>query len=362
MGRVFNFSAGPAVLPLPVLEQARDEMLDHAGAGLSVMEMSHRSKAYTAIIAKAKTLIRELMAIPETYEVLFLQGGATLQFSMLPMNLITQPETQSVDYIVTGSWSEKALKEAKKQLKDVRVAASSKDVNFSRIPTQAELTLNPGAAYVHMTTNNTIFGTEFHYIPETGDIPLLADISSNVLSRPMDVSRFGVLYAGAQKNLGPSGVTLVIIRKDLMGRQSNLPQMLDYQVQADNGSMLNTPPTYAIYILGLVLQWTKDQGGVAAMEQRNIRKAEKLYATIDASSFYHCPTEKSSRSRMNVPFTLANPKQDAVFLEEAQKAGLITLGGHRSVGGMRASIYNAMPEEGVTALTHFMTEFERKNG
>ena len=362
MGRVFNFSAGPAALPLPVLEQARDEMVDHAGAGLSVMEMSHRSKEYQAIFDHAKSLLRALLEIPEEYEILFLQGGATLQFSMVPMNLITQPETQSADYIMTGSWSEKAFKEAEKQFSDVRVAATSKNLNFSRIPAQTALTLNPDATYVHMTSNNTIFGTEFHYIPETGAVPLVADMSSNILSRPMDISRFGIVYAGAQKNLGPSGVTVVIIRKDLLGRPSNLPKMLDYQVQVNSNSMLNTPPTYAIYILGLVLQWTKDMGGVAAMEKRNICKAEKLYSAIDYSSFYDCPTEKSSRSRMNVPFTLADPTKDAVFLEEARKVGLITLGGHRSVGGMRASIYNAMPEEGVDALVGFMAEFERKHG
>ena len=362
MGRVYNFSAGPAVLPLPVLAQARNEMLDYAGAGLSVMEMSHRSKEYLAIITQAKSLLRDLLKVPETYEVLFLQGGASLQFAMVPMNLITQPKNQSADYIVTGSWSEKALKEAKRQFADVRVAASSKDLNFSRIPTQTELTLNPDAAYVHMTSNNTIFGTEFHYVPETGAVPLVVDMSSNILSRPIDVSQFGILYAGAQKNLGPSGVTVVVIRKDLLGRQSNLPQMLDYQVQANKDSMLNTPPTYAIYILGLVLQWAKDQGGVAAMEKRNIRKAKKLYAAIDDSAFYHCPTEKNSRSRMNVPFTLASPEQDGIFLAEAKKVGLVTLGGHRSVGGMRASIYNAMPEEGVDALINFMAEFEQKKG
>ena len=362
MGRVFNFSAGPAALPLAVLEQARDEMVDYGGAGLSVMEMSHRSKDYLTIFDGAISLLRELLEIPETYEVLLLQGGASLQFSMIPMNLITQPESQSVDYIVTGSWSEKALKEAKKQVSDVRVVASTQEVNYSRIPSQAELNLNPEATYVHMTSNNTIFGTEFHYIPETGSVPLIADMSSNILSRPLDISRYGIVYAGAQKNLGPSGVTLVIIRKDLLGRRANLPEMLDYQVQAKNGSMLNTPPTYAIYILGLVLQWAKDQGGVTALEKNNIHKAEKLYTAIDNSAFYRCPTEKGSRSRMNVPFTLADPEKDALFLAEAKKIGLTTLAGHRSVGGMRASIYNAMPEEGITALVAFMAEFERTHG
>ncbi|MBF0401293.1 MAG: 3-phosphoserine/phosphohydroxythreonine transaminase [Magnetococcales bacterium] len=362
MERVYNFSAGPAVLPLPVLEQARDEMVMFGDSGMSVMEMSHRSKVYMAIIAKAESLLRSLLGIPDSYAVLLLQGGASLQFSMIPMNLLTQPEQQSVDYVLTGSWAEKALAEAKKQRVDARVAATTKGVNYARIPTQAELVLNPQAAYLHITSNNTIFGTEYYYTPESGEVPLVADISSNVLSRPMEISRYGLLYAGAQKNLGPSGVTVVIVRRDLLGRRSDLPQMLDYKVHADNDSMFNTPPTYAIYILGLVLQWTQEQGGVAAMEQRNIRKAAKLYAAIDNSSFYHCPTEKVSRSRMNVPFTLADASKDALFLAEAKKVGLVTLAGHRSVGGMRASIYNAMPEEGVDALISFMADFERMHG
>lgn len=361
MQRVFNFSAGPAVLPLSVLEQARDEMTNYRGSGMSVMEMSHRSKEYMAIIAQAEELLRSLMGISEDYAVLFLQGGASLQFSMAPMNLIIDPVTQTADYIITGSWSEKAFKEAKKIFLDVREAASTKSVNFNRIPTQEELTLNPDATFVHMTSNNTIFGTEYHYTPDTGAVPLIADASSNILSKPVDVSRFGMIYAGAQKNLGPSGVTVVIIRKDLMGRRSNLPTMLDYQPLAKEGSMLNTPPTYAIYILGLVLAWVQEQGGVSAMEQRNIIKANKLYATIDASDFYHCPTENASRSRMNVPFTLAKPELNDAFLAGAKSVGLVTLKGHRSVGGMRASLYNAMPEEGVDALIAFMGEFERLN-
>ncbi len=362
MKRVYNFSAGPAVLPLSVLEQARDEMVDYQGSGMSVMEMSHRSKEYLAIIAAAEARLRLLMGIEDNYAVLFLQGGASLQFSMLPMNLITAPATQSVDYIITGSWSNKAATEAKKILTDVREAASSKSVNFSRIPTQAELTLNPNAAYVHMTSNNTIFGTEYHYTPDTGSVPLIADASSNILSRPVDVSRYGMIYAGAQKNLGPSGVTVVIIRKDLMGRVNNLPSMLDYQVQATGESMYNTPPTYAIYILGLVLQWVEEQGGVAAIEKRNIAKADKLYAAIDAADFYACPTEPASRSRMNIPFTLAKPELNDAFLAGAKGAGLVTLKGHRSVGGMRASLYNAMPEAGVDALIAFMHEFAQSNG
>ncbi|MBF0163075.1 MAG: 3-phosphoserine/phosphohydroxythreonine transaminase [Magnetococcales bacterium] len=362
MKRVFNFSAGPAVLPVAVLERARDEMLDYKGSGMSVMEMSHRSKDYMAIIANAEALLRELMAIPEDYAVLFLQGGASLQFSMLPMNLITDPASQAVDYVLTGSWAEKACSEAKKLCADVRVAATTKSVNYTRIPTQGELTLNPNAVYAHITSNNTIFGTEYPYLPDTGAVPLIADASSNILSRPVEVSKYGMIYAGAQKNLGPSGVTVVIIRKDLMGRKANLPTMLDYQAIAKEGSMLNTPPTYAIYILGLVLAWVKEQGGVNEMERRNIHKAGKLYAAIDGSAFYHCPTEQSSRSRMNVPFTLANPDLTDTFLANAKAAGLVTLKGHRSVGGMRASIYNAMPEEGIDALIAFMKEFERVNG
>jgi phosphoserine aminotransferase len=362
MDRVFNFSAGPAALPLWVLERARDEMVNFQASGMSVMEMSHRSKEYMEIIARAEALVRELMGIPDDYHVLFQQGGATLQFTTAPMNLITDPDNQSADYINTGSWSKKAIKEAKKQVADVRVAASSEEVNFSRIPTQDELRLNPEATYVHMTSNNTIFGTEFHYTPDTGSIPLLADMSSNILSRQIDVSKYGIIYAGAQKNLGPSGVTLVVVRKDLVGRREGLPLMLDYKAQADKESMLNTPPTYAIYILGLVLEWLKKQGGVAEMEKTNIRKAGKLYAAIDGSDFYGCPTQVASRSRMNVPFTLKDDGLNQDFLAQAKEAGLVTLKGHRSVGGMRASIYNAMPEEGIDALIGFMQEFERKNG
>ncbi|MBF0381468.1 MAG: 3-phosphoserine/phosphohydroxythreonine transaminase [Magnetococcales bacterium] len=362
MGRVFNFSAGPAALPVSVLERARDEMVDYQNSGMSVMEMSHRSKEYMAIIAKAEALVRKLMGIPKNYHVLFQQGGATMQFTTVPMNLISDPSTQSADYINTGSWSKKAIKEAKKQFANVRVAATSEEVNFSRIPTQDELKLNPESTYVHMTTNNTIFGTEFHYTPDTGSVPLVADMSSNILSRKLDVSRFGIIYAGAQKNLGPSGVTLVVVRDDLVGRNDGLPLMADYKAQAEKESMLNTPPTYAIYILGLVLEWMESKGGVEAMEKINIRKAAKLYSAIDASGFYGCPTQVESRSRMNIPFTLKDDGLNAAFLEQAKGAGLVTLKGHRSVGGMRASIYNAMPEEGVDALISFMQDFERKNG
>ncbi|MBF0176885.1 MAG: 3-phosphoserine/phosphohydroxythreonine transaminase [Magnetococcales bacterium] len=361
MGRIHNFSAGPAVLPQEVLEQARDEMLDYRGSGMSVMEMSHRSKEYLAIIEGAEQLVRELMGVPANYKILFQQGGATLQFAMVPMNLLTRPD-QIADYILTGSWSKKAAKEAKLFTSGVRHPASSEKVNFTRIPRQEELQLTPDAAYVHMTSNNTIFGTEYFYTPATGNVPLVADMSSNILSRPVDVSLFGLIYAGAQKNLGPSGVTLVIVREDLLGRKGGLPSMLDYKVQVENQSMLNTPPTYAIYILGLVLQWVKKQGGVAAIEGRNMRKAARLYDAIDQSGFYLCPTEKESRSRMNVPFTLAKAELTDTFLAEAKKAGLVSLKGHRSVGGMRASIYNAMPESGVDALIAFMRDFQARHG
>ncbi|MBF8271597.1 MAG: phosphoserine aminotransferase apoenzyme [Magnetococcales bacterium] len=362
MGRVYNFSAGPAALPVAVLERARDEMLDYQGSGMSVMEMSHRSKKYLGIIQHAESMLRSLMGISADYEVLFQQGGASLQFAMVPMNLISDPKGQTADFILTGSWAKKAMKEAKKVFSATRVAASTEDCNFTRIPTQDELRLNPDAVYVHMTTNNTIFGTEFHYTPDTGKVPLVADMSSNVLSRVIDVNRFGIIYAGAQKNLGPSGVTVVIIRKDLVGRNANMPVMLDYKAQAEEQSMLNTPPTYAIYILGLVLEWVRDQGGVAGIEQRNIRQAERLYGVIDASGFYQCPNQKDSRSRMNIPFTLSKPDLTETFLSESNKAGLVTLKGHRSVGGMRASIYNAMPDEGVEALVAFMLDFERRYG
>ncbi|MBF0143386.1 MAG: 3-phosphoserine/phosphohydroxythreonine transaminase [Magnetococcales bacterium] len=362
MGRVFNFSAGPGALPVEVLEQARDEMLDCAGTGMSVMEMSHRSEAYMAIINQAEASVRKLMGVPAGYKVLFLQGGASLQFAMVPMNL-AGGASQAADYIVTGSWSKKAMKEAKRLLSEVRVAASSEGEKFSRIPAPEEMRFNPDAAYVHLTSNNTIYGTEFSAFPDTGKVPLVVDASSNVLSRPMDIGRLGLLYAGAQKNLGPSGVTLVIVREDLLGKREGLPAMLDYAVHAENGSMYNTPPTYAIYILGLVLSWVEKQGGVAEMERRNLRKAALLYRAIDESGgFYRCPAEVGSRSRMNVAFTLANPELDKSFLKLAKEAGLVSLKGHRSVGGMRASIYNAMPEAGVAALVEFMGVFRAKHG
>ncbi|MGN7612760.1 3-phosphoserine/phosphohydroxythreonine transaminase [Magnetococcales bacterium HHB-1] len=360
MARVFNFSAGPSALPQEVLQKAAGELVEYGRAGMSVMEMSHRSKDFMAIAEGAEALVRELMNVPENYKVLFQQGGATLQFTTVPMNLFTA-ENNTADYINTGAWSKKAITEAKKQ-GNVRIAASSDDVNFSRIPTQEELDLDPNSAYVHITSNNTIFGTEYFYTPETNGVPLVADMSSNIMSRVMDVSKYGIIYAGAQKNLGPAGVTLVIIREDLLGRNENLPMMLDYKLQAAKGSMLNTPPTYGIYMLGLVLEWIKERGGITALEEINIRKSEKLYNAIDQIDFYQCPTEKISRSRMNVPFTLKNPELDAQFLADAANEGLVTLKGHRSVGGMRASIYNAMPEEGIEKLVAFMTDFAAKNG
>ena len=360
MARVFNFSAGPAVLPEPVLAQVRDELLDWHGSGMSVMEMSHRGKEFMAIQAEAEADLRSLMGIPDNYKVLFLQGGATLQFAMVPLNLM--PAGASADYVVTGSWSKKAVAEAKRY-GTVKVAASSAETNFNRIPGQDELTLDPQAAYVHITSNNTIFGTEYHYTPDTGAVPLVADASSNILSRPVDVGRYGLIYAGAQKNIGPAGLTLVIVREDLIGRcREDAPTLLDYAIHAENDSAYNTPPTFAIYVAGLVFKHLLAQGGLAAVEQANVDKAQLLYDVLDRSGFYSCPTELASRSRMNVPFTLADAGLDATFLTESKKAGLVQLKGHRSVGGMRASIYNAMPRAGVQALVEFMIDFERRHG
>jgi phosphoserine aminotransferase len=327
---------------------------------MSVMEMSHRGKDFLEIFGRTKRGVIDLLAVPDTHEVLFLQGGASTQFAMVPMNLMGYGG--KADYVNTGSWSKKAIKEAKK-IGAVNVAATSEETNFNRIPRQEELRLDPQAAYCHITSNNTIFGTEYHYTPDTGGVPLITDASSNIMSRPVDVSRYGIIYAGAQKNLGPAGVTLVIIRRDLLGRApETIPTMLDYKTHADADSMHNTPPTYAIYILGLVCEWLQERGGLAAMEEINIRKAQRIYDYIDATGFYHCPTEPASRSRMNVPFTLANSALDGPFLAEATAAGLMTLKGHRSVGGMRASIYNAMPEEGVTTLVDFLQDFEKRHG
>ncbi len=360
MTRVYNFSAGPAMLPEPVLEQARDELLDWHGTGMSVMEMSHRGKAFVSIAEQAEADLRELMTIPDNYKVLFLQGGASSQFAMVPLNL--SQAGQRVDYINTGAWSKKAIAEAKRYC-DVHIAGSSEESNFTTVPAQEALELSADAAYVHYTPNETIGGVEFPYVPETGGVPLVADMSSTILSRPIDVSRYGVIYAGAQKNIGPAGLTIVIVREDLIGHARDItPTMFDYKVHADAGSMYNTPPTYAWYLAGLVFRWLKDLGGLEKMAEINRRKAEKLYAAIDASDFYHNPVDPSCRSWMNVPFTLADPELDATFLKEAEAAGLVTLKGHRSVGGMRASIYNAMPEAGVDALIDFMADFEKRHG
>jgi phosphoserine aminotransferase len=360
MARVYNFSAGPAAIPEEVLEQAQAEMLDWHGSGMSVMEMSHRGKEFMSIAQKAEADLREIMAIPSNYKVLFLQGGASCQFAMIPMNLLNGKT--GADYINTGAWSKKAIAEAKRFC-EVNIAATTEATKFTASPTQSELQLNSGAAYVHYTPNETIGGVEFPYIPDTGNVPLVADMSSTILSRPVDVSKFGIMYAGAQKNIGPSGMAVVIIREDLIGHAGdNVPAMLNYQIHVDNESMYNTPPTYTWYIAGLVFEWIKSKGGLNAMAQINERKANKLYAAIDGSGFYRNPVEIKSRSWMNVPFTLANPDLDSVFLAEAKDKGLVTLKGHRSVGGMRASIYNAMPEEGVDALIEFMQDFEKRNG
>jgi len=360
MSRVFNFSAGPAMLPQEVLERARDEMLDWQGTGMSVMEMSHRGKEFMSIAEKATNDLRELMAIPEDYEILFLQGGASSQFAMVPMNLLRGKNR--ADYINTGAWSKKAIGEAKKFC-DVNLAASTEADGFCSAPAQSDLQLSNDAAYVHYTPNETIGGVEFNYIPDTGDVPLVADMSSTILSRPIDVSRFGVIYAGAQKNIGPAGLTVVIVRKDLIGQTlDKTPAMFDYQVHAENDSMANTPPTYGWYLAGLVFEWLKEKGGLQGMAEINQRKAGKLYQAIDNSDFYANPVRPDCRSWMNVPFTLANPDLDKTFLEEAAKQGLTTLKGHRSVGGMRASIYNAMPEAGVDTLVEFMADFEKRNG
>ena len=358
--RVFNFSAGPAVLPLEALEQVQRDLLSLPGVGMSILEVSHRSKPFEEILAGCEADLRRLGGIPDNYRVLFLQGGASLQFSMVPMNLLAGQS--SADYIVTGAWSQKAVKEAKR-VGTVKIAATTEGENFARIPQQSELTLDPGAAYVHYTTNNTIFGTEFHYVPATGDVPLVADASSDIFSRPIDVSKYGLIYAGAQKNLAPAGVTLVIIRDDLLKRTpATLPTMLQYGIHADNQSMYNTPPVFAIYVMRLVLAWLLKQGGLAEIDRRNARKADKLYAAIDRTGFYRGHAAKDSRSRMNVTFRLPSEELEKKFAKEATSAGLDGLKGHRSVGGMRASIYNAFPEEGVESLVQLMAEFERRNG
>lgn len=358
MSRVYNFSAGPAMLPEAVLKQAQAELSDWHGVGASIMEMSHRGKEFVSVASEAEQDLRDLLDVPQNYKVLFLQGGATTQFATIPMNIL-RGKTQA-DYILTGSWGKKAASEAKKYC-DVNIAASSEGNNFSNIPSQDSWSLNADAAYVHYTPNETIGGVEFHWVPDTGDVPLVADFSSTILSRPIDVSRFGIIYAGAQKNIGPAGVTVVLVRDDLIGEALPItPSVYDYAKQAKDDSMLNTPPTYAIYVAGLVFKWLKEQGGLSAMKTINERKAKKLYAAIDGSNFYRNPVEPSARSWMNVPFILANPELDQDFLAEAKEAGMTTLKGHRSVGGMRASIYNAMPEAGVDTLIQFMADFEKR--
>ena len=358
--RVYNFSAGPAVLPEEVLSLAREEMLDWHGSGMSVMEMSHRGKEFTAIAHGAHADLRELLNIPANYKVLFLQGGAATQFAAVPMNLLSG--RNRADYIHTGEWAKKAIGEAKKYC-TVNLAASSEDRGFTYAPKRAAWRLDPAAAYVHYTGNETIGGVEFHWIPDTGEVPLVCDLSSSLLSRPLDVSKFGVIYAGAQKNIGPAGLTIVIVREDLIGHAApTTPSTLDYKVQAENDSMYNTPPTYAIYVAGLVFKWLKAKGGLSGIEKLNAAKAGLLYDLLDASDFYRSPVAKDDRSRMNVPFTLRDAALDDAFLKQAAQKGLVQLKGHRSVGGMRASLYNAMPLEGVKALTEFMRDFERRQG
>ena len=360
INRVFNFAAGPAVLPLPVLEEIQRDMLALPAAGMSILEISHRSAPFEAILAAAEADIRTLGHVPSNYKVLFLQGGASTQFSMVPMNLLTPGAT--ADYIDSGSWADKAIKEARK-VGTVHVAATTKGENYSRVPLQSELTLTPGAAYVHMTSNNTIEGTEFNALPDVGDAPLVNDTSSDMFSRPIDVAKHAIIYSGAQKNMGPAGVTVVIVRNDMLARsQESMPTMLNYAVHAENGSMYNTPPVFAVYALGLVMKWLIAQGGLAAIAAVNERKAGKLYAEIDRTGFYRGTAHKNCRSLMNVTFRLATEDLEKQFIKASTAAGLDGLKGHRAVGGIRASIYNAFPEHGVDALLAFMREFERKQG
>ena len=357
MSRVYNFAPGPAMLPEEVLAQAAGELLDYGGTGMSVMEMSHRAKGYQAIFDEAVSLIRELMAVPDNYTVLMLQGGATGQFAAVPLNLLKT----SADYVDSGNFAHGALKQAEAYGK-VRCVASSREDNYTHIPALDPAALDPRADYLHITTNNTIFGTRWTSLPETGSVPLVADMSSNILSQPYDVSRFGVIYAGAQKNIGPAGLTVVIVRKDLLGSPSPLcPKVLNWTLMDEKGSMLNTPPTYAVYMTGLCMKWLKKQGGVAGIYQVNQEKAKLLYGTLDDSSFYHPTARVSDRSLMNVTFTTPSPELDAQFVKEAAQNGLTNLKGHRLVGGLRASIYNAMPLEGVQALCAFLKKFEMEN-
>jgi phosphoserine aminotransferase len=360
MTRVFNFSAGPAALPEPVLRRAAEEMLDWQGSGMSVMEMSHRGKEFISIHAKAESLLRELLGVPANYKVLFLQGGAIAENAIVPMNLLRG--RASADYIDTGEWSKKSIKEAKKYAA-INVAGSSAATGYDRVPERSSWQLDPNAAYVHICANETIGGVQFHDTPDVGEVPLVADMSSEIMSKPVDVARYGLIYAGAQKNIGPAGVTIVIVRDDLIGQpHPALPSAFDYKQQADNDSMLNTPPTYAIYIAGLVFEWLKERGGLAAMAEHNRAKAALLYDYLDATGFYASPVQRESRSLMNVPFKLKDASLDAAFLKGAEERGMLQLKGHRSVGGMRASIYNAMPVDGVRALVAYMKEFEARHG
>ena len=360
MERIYNFSPGPATLPTPVLEQARDELLDWRDSGMSVMEVSHRGKDFIELAAHSEETLRELLDIPPNYKVLFLQGGATLQFAAVPLN-ITGPQ-DSADYVTTGNWSKKAAGEAKRYL-DVNVVADGTAGNFTAIPDPATWRVNDDARYLHLALNETVVGVEFHELPDVSDAPLVADMSSTILSRPVDVTRFGVIYAGAQKNIGPTGITVVIVREDLLGHaRPETPSVTNYQVMAETDSMSNTPPTFTWYMASLVLDWLKQEGGLAVMGERNQRKAAKLYDAIDRSGFYNNPVDPACRSWMNVPFTLADSDLDRVFLEESAAVGLANLKGHRLVGGMRASIYNAMPEAGVDALLSFMVDFEARHG
>lgn len=360
MARVYNFSAGPSTLPESVLQIAADEMLDYQGSGQSVMEMSHRSKTYDAIIKECEALLREVMDIPDNYKVLFLQGGASSQFAMIPLNLMNK--NRKADFILTGQWANKAYQEASRY-GEAHVVASSKDKTYSYIPAWTAADFTPDADYVHICLNNTIYGTKFTELPETGDIPLIADVSSCILSEPIDVSKFGVLYAGAQKNMGPAGLTVVIIREDLIGNAMDItPTMFNYQIHADNDSMYNTPPCYSIYVCKLVLEWIKNEiGGLENMKDINEKKAALLYDFLDASAMFKGTVEKKDRSLMNIPFVTGNDELDAKFVKEAAAAGFVNLKGHRSVGGMRASIYNAMPMEGVEKLVAFMKAFEEAN-
>ncbi|MBN1697508.1 MAG: 3-phosphoserine/phosphohydroxythreonine transaminase [Spirochaetales bacterium] len=359
MKRVYNFSAGPAMLPVSVLKKAQEEMLDYGGSGMSVMEMSHRGSVFAGILKEATELLREVMGVPSNYKILFLQGGASLQFAMVPVNLFRK--SRKADFIHTGAWSKKAMAEAKK-LGTVNVVASSEDKNFTYIPDWDDNAFSPDADYVHITTNNTIYGTRFTTFPSTGNVPLVADMSSNILSEAVDVSKFGIIYAGAQKNIGPAGVTVVVIREDLLGHAPEKTlSMLDYKIQADNDSCYNTPPCYSIYIAMMVFKWIKDQGGLAAVEKTNKEKAKLLYDYLDESAMFKSPVRPKDRSIMNVPFVTDSDELNAAFIKEAANRGLVTLKGHRSVGGMRASIYNAMPVEGVKKLIEVMKKFEHDN-